>query len=208
MSKTTKKTAAAKVAAAVTTTNNNTAPKMSEAAAARIAAKVAEGCTTCKEVAAKFAALVAEYGKENAAAIQTAAKKIVTDHKTATTAAATDARAYLSDGAKVAAAAWAALLKEDRSGARFASIVFDSCGRDLSALVVRFASYVATKDGAKVAAVKVSTKDENGAKVTKYAARDLSRVPAYLAALKLAIRNAKRAALGASVSDYQKEVTF
>lgn len=113
----------------------------------------------------------------------------------------------MSNGATVARAAWTQLISEsDRNGATFARVIFDGCGRNLNNVITRFASYVATVNGATVAIVKQTRKDENGATVAVYKPRNLATVAGYLAALKLAINNAKRAALGEPRAKWQKEI--
>lgn len=189
--KTTTKTAAAKNAAAVNTTTTTTAPRLSSDAIARISEKIVIGCNTCKDVAAKFSALVAEYGKEDAAAIQRAAKDIVTAYRDMTKDHAAAALETLKDGDKVARAAWRVLLEEEDN--TLCRKIYEKCNCNLAAMVATFADYVGKdKDGREVAAVR--RKDKDGKEY--FAARDLSKVGGYLAALKVAIKNGKRAALG------------
>ena len=166
----------------------------------------AKDCCTCKDVAAKFAALVAKFGKGDAARIQAAAKEIVKASTNYTKDAAKDARTALANGKFVARAAWLALLNEDRQGAQFARIVYENCGCNLDEVVTRYASYVTKIGGKAKAIVKYTYKDENGRKVEEYKPRNLDSVGGYLAALKLAVNNAKRAALGTPRAKYQTEI--
>lgn len=205
---TTTATTAAKVAAkkAKDAGKMDTAATMDAATVLAAAKDTAQGCHTCKEIAAKFAALVAMHGKGNAIAIQAAAKQLVKDTNAATAAAAMDVRAYINDGAKVAAAVVAAYLSEDRNGKQFFTLVYDSCGRNLYTLVSRYSSLVAEKDGNPVPLVKVSYKDTNNARKVVYKPRNLAAVGGYLAALKQAVNNAKRHALGLSLAKIQTKV--
>lgn len=205
---TTTATTAAKVATKVAKDAGkmDTAATMDAAAVLAAAKDTAMDCHTCKEIAAKFAALVAMYGKGNAIAIQAAAKQLVKDTNAATAAAAMDVRAYLNDGAKVAAAVVAAYLNDERDGKPFFTLVYDSCGRNLYTLVGRYSSLVAEKDGNIVPLVKVSYKDTDNARKVAYKPRNLAAVGGYLAALKQAVNNAKRVALGAPLAKVQTKV--
>ncbi|MBO7509930.1 MAG: hypothetical protein J6T35_01995 [Bacteroidales bacterium] len=172
-----------------------------------IAKETAKDCTTCKMVAAKFAALVEKYGKENAVLIQSAAKEIVKASVAYTKDAAKDARTALANGSFVARAAWLALLNEDRQGAQFARLVYEHCGCNLGKVVTEFASYVTKVGGNDLAVVKYVSKDEDGNKVVEYKPRNLDAVGGYLAALKLAVNNAKRDALGEPRAKWQTKVS-
>lgn len=210
MSNTTNTAKAAKVAAKV-----ETATKIATAIDAaltpemvkEIAKETAKDCTTCKMVAAKFAALVEKYGKENAVLIQSAAKEIVKASVAYTKDAAKDARTALANGSFVARAAWLALLNEDRQGAQFARLVYEHCGCNLGKVVTEFASYVTKVGGNDLAVVKYVSKDEDGNKVVEYKPRNLDAVGGYLAALKLAVNNAKRDALGEPRAKWQTKVS-
>ena len=205
MKKTNNAAAAAKVAAADNKTNN--AANLDRAAILNAAKDAAKGCNTCSQVAAKFDALCAKFGKDAAKEIQSAAKEIIKSGNQSTKDAAKDAREFLGDGEKVAVAAWRALLDSDRKGAQFARVVYEANGCKLAALVSRFASYVSEDaEGHAVAVVRVVSKDAEGARVEGYKPRNLATVGGYLAALKLALNNAKRAALGTPRDKWQTTV--
>lgn len=155
---------------------------------------VAEGKMTAKAVAAEFKTLVAKYGKENAIKIQAAAKEIVSGKKANVTSQAAAAIDILKDGERVGAAAWKVVLADKNSRA-FAIVVYQACNYDLAAMLAKYCSYT-DKAG------NVYGRDKDG----NYKVKDLSKVGTYLAALKNAVRNAKRVALGAALGDVCKKI--
>lgn len=78
----------------------------------KIAKSLSMESLTAKEVTKHFKRLCDMYGREDAKQIEKAAKEIVKSAAAQRTAQAADARAFLVDGSKVAAAAWSALVKD------------------------------------------------------------------------------------------------
>lgn len=149
---------------------------------------------TCKAIRNYFAGWVELYGKDEAKQIEKAAKKYVKGLASGTAAAAASGRSFLSDGQKVGAAAWSALMrdKDYKAGGRFAQLIYDRAGRDLAKVLQLYSPYI-DKDGNPCVRHILRTGGEPAA--SWYSVRNLETPAGYLAALKTAITGAKRAAL-------------
>ena len=172
-----------------------------------MALEIASQVHTCKEASARYAELADRFGKDVAKEILAVAKTHVKARVQAVTSDAKSVRARLGDGAKVAKDAWNGLLRdEDTQGRMWARAVYESAGCDLEAMAVKFADYVAeTADGRTIVAKRTTRKGVSGERESGYAPMSGS-VGSWLSALKTAVKNAKKAALGASRSEYQRTV--
>ena len=174
-----------------------------------MALEIASQVHTCKEASARYASLADKFGPAVAKEILAQAKAGVKAHVKAVTDDARAVRARLGNGEAVAKDAWNGLLRDESvQGRMWARAVYESAGCDLVAMAVRFADYVHEgADGETHVAKRTTRKDANGERVSGYAPLGAS-VGAWLSALKTAVKNAKKAALGASRSEYQRTVTL
>lgn len=199
--KNTKKTIASrggKVAATITRT------RMYE-----IANAYANGCVTRKQVSAQYSQILAEVGGDKSVAveIQRLAKEIVANRSASIKASAANVRTYLSDGRKIAQVAWDAYLREGDSKS-FAKLVYASCDGNLDWMIRKYATLVTERTIHGIVCTRVSVEDEDGNKRTEIKAKNLASVGGYMSALKTAVNNAKRDALGEDVNKWQKVVTI
>lgn len=170
-----------------------------------MARDIAANVHTCKEASARFNALADTYGKDVAKAVLTAAKESIKASAAAVTADAKSVQDCLRDGERIAKAAWADILADESvQGRQWARFVYESAGCNLLAMAKRYADYV-TADGEL--ARKSTHKGADGERESGYV-RMTNTPGAWLAVLKAAVKNAKKAALGASRSEYQRTVAL
>ena len=163
---------------------------------------------TCKQANENFSRLADSYGKDVAKDILASVRESVKARVTAVSADAKSVRARLCDGAKVAKNAWDGLLADESvQGRAWARAVYESAGCDLLEMLFRYASFV-TADGliARRSTRKDATTGERESGYVMLASSD--SVSAWMSALKTAVKNAKKSALGASRSEYQRTVTL
>ena len=195
-----------------TAQQSNTQPRAYESISREgmriIALNIASQVHTCKEASACYAELADSYGKDVAKEILSIAKTHVKARVQAVTSDAKSVTERLRDGAKIAKSAWNDLLADESvQGRMWARAVYESAGCDLLAMIERYASYV-TADG-QVARKSTRKDPTTGERESGYVMLDpTDSVSAWLSALKTAVKNAKKSALGASRSEYQRTVTL
>lgn len=174
-----------------------------------IASQIASNCTTCSQVAERFNKLVADYGKDDAKAIQSQAKAIVKESKLSIRVQSDATITYLGSN-KVAKVAFREFCETDPNG-EFAKLVVSlKCNNDVDVFVRKYAPYYTEIDGTIVPLNKVAKVDENGERVSgefEYKVKNLENAVGYLSALKNATKGAKRCALGASLSEVSRFIT-
>ena len=205
-----------------TTTTKQTAKKQStkpeprvyesvtREAMAVMALDIAKSVHTCKQASARYAELADRFGKDIAKEILATAKTHVKARVTAVSDDAKSVRARLCDGEKVARDAWNGLLAdEDTQGRQWARAVYESAGCSLEDMVLKYADYVVEIDGVPALCARKTTRKNplTGERESGYAPLSAT-VSGWMSALKTAVKNAKKSALGASRSEYQRTVTL
>ena len=175
-----------------------------------MALEIASQVHTCKEASARYASLADRFGPSVAKEVLAQAKASVKARVKAVTDDAKSVRARLSDGEKVARDAWNGLLRdEDTQGRMWARAVYESAGCSLEDMVLKYADYVVEVDGEVALCARRTTRKNpvTGERESGYAPLSAT-VAGWMSALKTAVKNAKKSALGASRSDYQRTVTL
>lgn len=154
------------------------------------AMEIVKDCYTCKDVKAKYPALVEAYGKDNAKAIVKKACEILKAYAVTIKANASKVIDGLKDGDRVLRSTWNSILK-DRTINQFAVIVYKRCDNDLVKMINRYASL---KDSDGNAAIRHYSKKLDLVYYTRFDIEHSTPSQALMIA-KQAIRNAKTAAI-------------
>lgn len=171
-----------------------------------IASQIAANCSTCSQVAERFNKLVADYGKDDAKAIQAQAKALVKESKLSIKVQSDATIAYLGSN-NVAKVAFREFCETDPNGEFAKLVVSMKCNNDVDEFVRKYAPYYTEIDGVIVILNKVAKYDEDGERISgefDYKVKNVDTAIGYLSALKNATKGAKRCALGASLSDVSK----
>lgn len=171
-----------------------------------IASQIAANCTTCKQVAERFEANVAKYGKEDAKAIQAQAKEFVKSSKLTTKAQASATIEFLKSN-QVAKVAFNWYLDNDVNGEFAKMAITYRCDNSIDRYVTKYCSYYTEVDGICVVLNKSAKFDEDGNRVAgeyEFKPKRLDSAAGYISALKTSTKNCKRCELGASLSDVSK----
>lgn len=173
-----------------------------------MALEIASQVHTCKQAGERHAVLADRFGPSVAKEILALAKTHVKARVQAVTGDAKSVSARMRDGIAVARDAWNGMLRDkDVQGRKWAQCVYESAGCDLAKLALKYADYVAEMpDGTQVVA-KRTTRTVGDERVSGFAPMKAT-VSAWMSALQTAVKNAKRSALGASRSDYQRTVVL
>ena len=199
-----------KTAASKTAKAPRTYETLTHEALKALALEVVSQVHTCKEASARYASLADRFGPAVAKEILAQAKASV---KARVQAIADDAKSVtdrLKDGEKVARDAWNGLLRDESTqGRMWARAVYESAGCSLEDMVLKYADYVVEIDGEVALCARRTTRKNplTGEHESGYAPLSAT-VAGWMSALKTAVKNAKKAALGASRSDYQRTVTL
>lgn len=175
-----------------------------------IIAEILASVHTCKEACAYFAGLADKYGKDVAKEILASVRKSVNARKAAVCGDAKSITDRLKDGEKVAHDAWQGVLRDESvQGRQWARAVYESAGCSLEEMVLKYADYVVEIDGIPALCAKRTTRKNpaTGERESGYAPLSAS-VAGWMSAIKTAIKNAKKSALGASRSEYQRTVVL